>query len=93
MTVSRFERGITLPSLLTVQRLAAVFGVNLGEFFDESLTCERDTGDAEMIAVLLGSLDDAERAFIVDTVKRFCTLAARRPTDGPIPSSGGPAHD
>ncbi|MBA1264500.1 helix-turn-helix domain-containing protein [Stutzerimonas stutzeri] len=80
ITVSRFERGVTLPSLLTIQRLCEVFGVSLSQFFTED--AEPPTAakldDSTALLVMLGSLHEEERAFAIDTLKRFCRLAARR---------------
>ncbi|MHB0764629.1 helix-turn-helix domain-containing protein [Stutzerimonas sp. NM35] len=79
ITVSRFERGVTLPSLLTIQRLCEVFGVSLSQFFTEDAeppTAASD--DSTALLVMLGSLHEEERAFAIDTLKRFCRLAARR---------------
>ncbi len=78
MTISRFERGVTLPSLLTVRRLADVFGVSMAEFFDESLPAPSVDGDAARLAMQLSALDEDEREFAFDTLRRFCALSARR---------------
>ncbi|TXR40695.1 helix-turn-helix transcriptional regulator, partial [Ectopseudomonas mendocina] len=36
ITISRFERGVSLPSLLTIQRLCEIFGVSFSQFFAEA---------------------------------------------------------
>lgn len=78
ITVSRFERGVSLPSLTTIQKLCDIFGISLSQFFSDS--CEPATAKSESTALLamLDSLQDEERAFMVDTLKRFCRLAAKR---------------
>lgn len=76
MTISRFERGLTLPSLVTVQRLAEIFGVSLGGFFEDLQPAEKADAELQRIAVLLESLEEREREFIVDTLTRFCLLSA-----------------
>lgn len=78
MTISRFERGVTLPSLLTVRRLADVFGISMAEFFDESQPAPRVDGDVARLAMQLCPLDEDEREFALDTLRRFCALSARR---------------
>lgn len=78
MTISRFERGVTLPSLLTVRHLADVFGISMAEFFDEAPPAPRADGDVARLAMQLGALDEDEREFALDTLRRFCALSVRR---------------
>lgn len=80
MTISRFERGLTLPSLLTIQRLSLAFGITLNDFFDEDFVVSEYDGDALALRAMLGSLGKDEREFILDTVKRFCALSDRKRT-------------
>lgn len=76
MTVSRFERGMTLPSLPTLQRMAGVFGVPLARLL-QGAPQEKRHNEAETLCALMSSLSAAEREFVVDTVKRFCALKKR----------------
>ncbi|MBK9219703.1 MAG: helix-turn-helix transcriptional regulator [Uliginosibacterium sp.] len=44
-TISRFERGATLPSLVTVQRLAEALGVRIADLLGESSVATDDQVD------------------------------------------------
>lgn len=78
ITVSRFERGVTLPSLPTLHKLAGVFGVPMARLLDDAPRLEH--ADAGAISALLANLSQDERDFLIDTVRRFCALASHRRT-------------
>lgn len=80
VTVSRFERGVTLPSLPTLQRMAGVFGIPLARLL-QGAPQERGRNEADTLHALMVSLSAAEREFIVDTVKRFCALKRTKKQD------------
>lgn len=69
MTVSRFERGVTLPSLLTVQQLAGVFDVSMAQMLEDAPAPE--AGDAKVIAALMKNFSHGEREFVIETLKRY----------------------
>lgn len=75
MTVSRFERGVTLPSLLTVQQIAAVFDVSMAQMLEDAPVPAID--DTQVIASLMKHFTGEERAFLIDTLKRYRTLSLR----------------
>lgn len=75
VTVSRFERGVTLPSLPTLHRMADVFGVPLAGLLEDAPRAERS--EADTLAALMGNLSVAEKNYVLDSVKRFCALMAR----------------
>lgn len=72
VTVSRFERGVTLPSLPTLHRMADVFGITLARLFDDAPQSKRN--EADTLGALMRGLSQAEKDFILETVKRFCAL-------------------
>lgn len=72
VTVSRFERGVTLPSLPTLHRMADIFGIPLARLFEDAPQEKRT--DAEALGVLMVSLSQTEKDFVIETVKRFCAL-------------------
>ena len=72
VTVSRFERGVTLPSLPTLHRMADIFGIPLARMFEDAPQEKRT--DAETLGVLMVSLSQTEKDFVLETVKRFCAL-------------------
>ena len=78
VTISRFERGISLPSLATVQRLCEIFGVSLSEFFAEDGAPGGAHAESSALQAMLDSLHEEERAFAIETLTRFCRLSARR---------------
>lgn len=80
MTVSRFERGVTTPSLGTLHRIADAFGIPLARLLEDAPQKSERNG-AEALYVLMDGLSVAEKAFVVDTVKRFCALKKRCRSD------------
>ncbi len=72
VTVSRFERGVTLPSLPTLHRIADIFGIHLARLFEEAPQEKRS--DAETLGALMVGLSQAEKDFLLETIKRFCAL-------------------
>lgn len=75
MTVSRFERGVTLPSLVTIQQLAGVFGVSMAQMLEDAPS--QDSSDTQVIAALLKNLSRGERDFVIETLKRYRLLVQR----------------
>lgn len=75
-TLSRFERGKHLPSLKTLERLAALLVVPLSDLLVEGPPVIGD--DARRIAAWLRGLEPADREFILDLVKRQAEHLARR---------------
>jgi transcriptional regulator with XRE-family HTH domain len=87
MTVSRFERGVSLPSLLTLQQIATVFGSSMAQIL-EDVPAQRPaptaTGSsALMLASLMKSLSADEQAFFIDTLKRYRVLSRHQRKFGP----------
>lgn len=80
ITVSRFERGVSLPSLTTIQRLCEIFGVSLSQFFagGDEPGPTASSGESAALLALFDSLQKDERLFVIDTLKRYCRLSARR---------------
>lgn len=81
VTVSRFERGVTLPSLTTLQSIASTFGLSLSRLLDEiPEEISKVTAEMKILNSLMESLSDGEKTFILDTVKRYCSLKTRQST-------------
>lgn len=72
VTVSRFERGVTLPSLPTLHRMADIFGIPLARLLEDAPQEKRN--DAETLGVLMSNLSQVEKDFVLETIKRFCAL-------------------
>jgi transcriptional regulator with XRE-family HTH domain len=75
-TVSRFERGATLPSLPKLEQLARALKTRSAELLAESST-ER-TDQAIRIAAWLDGVADRDRAFVVEQIKRLCDHLRRK---------------
>ncbi len=80
ITISRFERGVSLPSLTTIQRLCEIFGTSLAQFFSEGgePAPAATSGETGALLTMFESLQPDERQFFIDTLKRFCRLSAKR---------------
>ena len=87
MTVSRFERGVSLPSLLTFQQIAAVFGASMAQMLEDvpvSLNAPVATGSSSaMFVSLMKNLSPEEQAFCLETLKRYRPLVRRQRKPGP----------
>ena len=69
-TISRFERGATLPSLLTLEKLSDCLRVRVGELLTESSTQPDD--QATILSAWLADLGEQDRDFVLDLVRRAC---------------------
>lgn len=75
-TISRFERGATLPSLTTLERLGKALKSPISDLLAESSTSPDD--QAEVIASWISDLADNEREFALDLVKKSCDFFRKR---------------
>lgn len=66
VTVSRFERGSNLPSLLRLERIANALGVPLAELLSQSTNLCTD--QSLLIQGWIAGLSDSDRKFILDMV-------------------------
>lgn len=69
-TVSRFERGSNLPSLSRLETLADVLSLPLSRLIAESSPHAGD--QAEIITGWVSVLENNDREFVMDAVKRLC---------------------
>lgn len=69
-TVSRFERGVSLPSLITLDRLALVLKTSVGDLLSESSSQPSD--QAEILSGWLSSLKEKDRQYVMELVKHSC---------------------
>ena len=70
-TISRFERGSNLPSLLRLEKLALVLGAPLAELLAESSAHPQD--QSRVLAELIGKLSEKDRLFVMNIVKLCCS--------------------
>lgn len=69
-TISRFERGSNLPSLLRLEALALIMDAPLAALLAESSTHPLD--QSRVLAELIGKLGEKDRLFVVNIVKLCC---------------------
>jgi transcriptional regulator with XRE-family HTH domain len=87
MKVSRFERGVSLPSLLTFQQIATVFGASMAQMLEDvpvRLPVPAPAGNSSaMLASLMKSLSPEEQAFFIETLKRYRALVRHQRKHSP----------
>lgn len=69
-TISRFERGVTLPSLPTLARLTEVLGATMAQLLEEKVP--PPFSGAEKLAVWLEPLSKQDQAFVLDIMAQMC---------------------
>lgn len=69
-TLSRFERGKHVPSLLTLERLAGVLSATCADLLEE--VPKLPTSDALMVSAWLNELPETDRAFVRAMLKSWC---------------------
>lgn len=69
-TISRFERGVTLPSLTTLARLAEVLGATIAQLLEEEPP--PPFSGADKLAAALSPLSARDQTFVLDIMVRLC---------------------
>jgi len=75
-TISRFERGATVPSLVTLDLIAKALKSRTADFLSASST--EPTDQAIRISAWLEGIASRDREFVVDHVKRLCDQLRKR---------------
>ena len=75
-TISRFERGATLPSLVTLQRLGQVLKAPVAGLLAES--SDEPDDQAGVIAAWISGLRDDDRDYVMGLVKVACDHFRRK---------------
>jgi len=75
-SISRFERGATLPSLATLEQIAALLDTSIADLLAEF----PDTAypEAQRISAIMADLEPDARAGVVSMVKTVCNLLKRQ---------------
>jgi len=76
-TLSRFERGKHVPSLLTLERLAAVLGATCGDLLQE--TPQLPASGALVMQTWLAGLQARDMEFVQQLVKSCCQHLGKHP--------------
>jgi transcriptional regulator with XRE-family HTH domain len=71
VTVSRFERGSHLPSLLRLQQIAEILGMPLAELLSQSGNLSTD--QSLQIHGWIKGLRESDRQFVRDMVQAWCS--------------------
>lgn len=74
MTISRFECGVSLPSLRRLVRLSAVLETSAAELLAQSVGNRSD--QSLLIEQWLQPLSARQRSFVVDSVRQLCEYFA-----------------
>jgi transcriptional regulator with XRE-family HTH domain len=69
-TISRLERGTTLPSLKSLEKLAAIFGARIADLLEEPVP--EVSEEAALIHAWIAALDADDKEYVMDCVRRLC---------------------
>ena len=69
-TISRFERGVNLPSLPTLERLAAALRVEPGDLLTRAEP--EKLKESAAISTLISELSDGDRTFMINQMRNWC---------------------
>ena len=69
-TISRFERGVTVPALVTIDRLAGILKTCVADLLSEASVCPSD--QAIRISAWLECLSSDDGEFVVAQIKALC---------------------
>jgi len=75
-TISRFERGVTVPSLVTLDRLARVLNSSSADLLSEASITPSD--QAIQISAWLAGLSSEDNEFVVSQIKALCDHIQRK---------------
>lgn len=75
-TISRFERGLALPSLERLDELAHVLGIPIAELLSSATGNPID--QAVQIGRWLAPLSDADRLFVTEHIQSLCRQLVRK---------------
>ena len=69
-TISRFERGVTVPALVTLDRLAEILKTRVADLLSVASVCPSD--QAIQISAWLECLSSDDGEFVVTQIKALC---------------------
>ena len=74
-TISRLERGTTVPSLKSLEKLAAIFGTKVSDLLEE--TTPEVCNEAMLIHAWVAALNDHDKQFVMDSLRKLCNHLAK----------------
>jgi len=75
-TISRFERGANLPSLLTLEKLSTALHLTVGDLLSKQRT--EAANETAVFDALIARLSPDERAFVMNMVRNCCDYFSGR---------------
>jgi len=69
-TISRFERGVTVPSLKTIERLAGLLTITIADFLGENEPPEPT--QLEVFSRLIEPLTEEDRNYVMESFRSLC---------------------
>lgn len=75
-TISRFERGVALPSLLTLEKLGDHLAIPLNDLLGQDAVPLNNT--AVILTSLLNELDEDDQEYVHDSIKALCRHLQKR---------------
>lgn len=79
-TISRFERGATVPSLVTLDRLAAILKVSIADLLSDASATPTD--QAIRISAWLESLSAEDSDYVLEQIKGLCEHLRKKTVKG-----------
>ena len=76
-TISRFERGATVPALVTLDRLAGILKISVADLLSDASASPTD--QAIRISAWLECLRSEDSEFVLDQIKVLCDHLQRKP--------------
>jgi len=74
-TISRFERGANLPSLLTLENLSTALHLSVGDLLSKPRP--EAASEAVIFDALIAGLSPDDRAFVLSVVRNCCDYLGR----------------
>lgn len=74
-TISRVERGATVPSVLKLEQISSTLGLPLSELLRSSSSLAQD--QSLEIFDWLRNLSEVDRRFVLETMQHLCTRLAK----------------
>lgn len=75
-TISRFERGANLPSLLTLENLSTALRLSIGDLLSKQRP--EAASEAAVFEALIADLPSDERVFVMSVVRNCCDYLGNR---------------
>jgi transcriptional regulator with XRE-family HTH domain len=75
-TISRMERGMTAPSLKTLEKLGEILDVRMADLLDERSPAPPD--EVSAIVAWIVMLSEEDKTFVMDCLRRLCAHLVHR---------------